>query len=208
LQYLSQGSLDFETAPEFTDLRPALEAGLGAAGLLDAPVDLSMELPQAVRLGGYCDLDERWALMGDVGWEQWSRFGKVGVAVTTDESNPPTSLTVDRNYEDAWHAAIGAQRRMSGAWTLLFGTAYDSTIVEDADRTPDLPLGASWRIGVGGERMLGQNSQLALAYEYTALGDLPMDVERGPLAGRVAGTYEGAGLHILSVSWRKMFPGS
>jgi hypothetical protein len=36
-------------------------------------------------------------------------------------------------------------------------------------------------------------------------GNLPMDVNRGPLAGRVAGEYPNAAIHVVSVTWRKVF---
>jgi long-subunit fatty acid transport protein len=34
-------------------------------------------------------------------------------------------------------------------WLLSAGIAYDSSMVDDKDRTPDLPTGESWRFGLG-----------------------------------------------------------
>ena len=36
-------------------------------------------------------------------------------------------------------------------------------------------------------------------------GDLPMAVNRGPLAGTVVGEYEGASIHFFAGTWRKRF---
>jgi hypothetical protein len=45
---------------------------------------------------------------------------------------------------------------------------------------------------------------LSLAYEFVWAGDLPMDVERGTLAGRVSGDYNDAYMHFinLALNWR------
>jgi long-chain fatty acid transport protein len=202
LQYLTSADLDFADVPQFSDVRPALEAALRLAGVWDTELNVGMKMPQALRFGFYHALGERWALQGDVGWEDWSRFGKVEILLARDDA---TRLTADRHYEDVWHVALGAQHGLSDNWTLNFGTAYDSSMVEDVDRTPDLPLGASVRLGVGAERRYGNGAALAFAYEIAAGGDLPLDVNRGELAGRVAGEYEGAAIHFLSVTWRKSF---
>jgi long-chain fatty acid transport protein len=201
-QFLTPAKLSFSDVPEFTDLRPALEQALAAAGILGARLDLGMEMPMALRVGFHCDVAEDWSLMGDLGWEQWSRFGKVDVAVVSEEI---TSLTTDRNYEDVWHLGLGARRRLSEDWLLNFGAAWDSAIVEDADRTPDLALGASLRLGIGATRELANGGEISFAYEAALAGDLPMDVSRGPLAGRVVGEYRGATIHFLALTWGRSF---
>jgi long-chain fatty acid transport protein len=139
--------------------------------------------------------------MGNVGWQQWSEFGKVDVTVSSETSR---SLTADRNYDDTWHVAAGAQYRISEPWLWSLGVAYDSSIVEDKDRTPDLPLGEAWRFGTGAQYKWKKNLDLSLAYELLWAGDLPMDVERGPLAGRVSGEYDSVYMHFinLALNWR------
>ena len=197
--YQSKIDLDFQAVPEFEGLGPALTFALGAAGLLDSRLDLSMQVPQAVMASVYGDVGDDWAVMGNLGWEDWSEFGKVGVAVV---SGTTTTLTRDRNYEDTWHAAIGAQRRLSN-WTISFGTGYDSSVVKDEFRTVDLPLGSTLRLGVGGTRQArGRGPEMTFSYELLWLGDLAVDQVRGPLSGRVAGDYEKAAMHFFGASFR------
>lgn len=196
--YQSKIELDFQDTPEFAGLGPLLTLALGNAGLLNSRLDLSMQVPQAVMASVYGDIGD-WAIMGNLGWEDWSEFGKVGVAVVSDTT---TSLTQDRNYEDTWHIAVGAQRRLS-TWTISFGTAYDSSVVEDEFRTVDLPLGASLRLGVGGTRPgEGRVPEMTFSYELVGFGDLAVDQSRGPLSGRVAGDYEKAAMHFFGASFR------
>jgi long-chain fatty acid transport protein len=177
LTYLSEGDLEFKDEPDFSNLGPGLEAILRAQGLLDAEIEVEFTMPQAVMLSGYHELNDRWAIMGNLGWQDWSEFGKVGVTVASEDIS---SLTVDRNYKDTWHVAVGGQYRVADPWLLTAGVAYDSSMVDDDDRTPDLPLGEQWRFGLGASYDWSENLALGLGYTFLWGGDLDMDVNRGP----------------------------
>ena len=71
----------------------------------------------------YHEIDPRWAVLGSVGWQQWSKFGEVEIGV---DSNNPVGLTTRLNFKDTWHVAGGAQYKLSDAWLLNGGIAYDS----------------------------------------------------------------------------------
>jgi len=201
LQYLTAAKLDFSAPPDLTGLAPAIQNALAAAGLLDARIDLGLRLPRAVRVGWAGEPAKSWGVFADVGWEDWSQFGKVDIGIT---STTDTSLTTDLAYEDVWHFAVGARHQFGEDWGLNFGVAYDSSMVEEANRTPSLPLGPATRFGIGGEWSYGKG-EVAFGYELIWSGDLSMDVERGPLAGRVAGSYDGMAVHAFAASWRKIF---
>lgn len=203
LTYLTKADLDFKDAPQFRGMEGTLLLGiLEQAGIVGAKLDLGMTAPQAVMLSGYHEVTERLALLANVGWEEWSAFGKVDVAVNTNGGE--ASVTADRNYNDTWHAALGAQYRISEPWLLSLGVAYDTSMVDDADRTPDLPVGASWRFGTGCQWKQSERLTIGGAYAVAYAGDLDMEVERGPLSGKVSGKYDGAALHFLSLNldWR------
>ncbi len=199
LTYTSPVKLDFRSTPEFTSLAPGMSGILGAAGLLDVPLDLLVKVPQTVMASFVHRLSDRWTILGNAGWQQWSDFGKVDVQVSSDT---PTSLTVSLNYKDTWHGAIGAEVKTRSPWAVTFGAAYDSSCVDDADRTPTLPLGAAWRVGVGGRRPMGSKLDFGMAYELAWGGDLPVDQQRGPLSGRLAGSYEKSAMHFFGASFR------
>jgi len=67
--------------------------------------------------------------------------------------------------------------------------------MDDEDRTPDLPTGEAWRIGLGARYAWSAQLAFNLAYELLWMGDLDMGFNRGPLAGRVEGTYDDAAIH-------------
>jgi len=201
LTYLSEADLKFKDKADFSNLGPGLEPLLRANGLLDAKIKIDFTMPQQVMLSAYHELNDRWALMGNLGWQDWSEFGKVGVTVASEDTS---SLTVDRNYKDTWHVAVGAQYRVADPWLLTGGVAYDSSMVDDKDRTPDLPVGEAWRFGLGANYDWSKKLALGVGYTFLWNGDLDMDANRGPLAGRVSGTYENTSMNFINfyLNWK------
>ncbi len=203
LTYLSEVKLDFSCVPEFSGLGPLLQALLVSRGLTTNSLDLSMTVPQMVMFSAYHEFNKQWAVMGNVGWQDWSRFGKVDVGIY---SNDPRTLTVDNEYNDTWHAALGVQYRPAPEtpWTLTAGIAYDSSAVDDDRRSVVLPMGEAWRFALGARYAFTQSLTLGAAYEFMWIGDMAVDQRRGPLAGRVAGEYGSASFSFfaLNLSWK------
>jgi len=129
LTYHSPMDLKFSDTPETTDVRPLLDTIIQSLGQLD----MGMTVPQTLMVSVYHETNERIALMGNVGWQDWSQFGMVDVTVSTD---PPTDLTIDRKYQDTWHVAFGGEVQASETWRMSGGLAYDSSMVKDEDRSP------------------------------------------------------------------------
>lgn len=199
--YLSQLNLGFKAPAEFSNLGPGMNALLSSRGLLNAQLDLGMTLPNRVMLGVHQDLGKGWAVMLDVNWEQWSQFGKVEVGV---DSLNPVSLTKTVNYNDTWHIGVGAQFRPSERWVLSGGFAYDSSMMDDDERTVATPVGANYRFGVGAQYAIHTAVQLGLSYEFIWGGNLAVNQFRGPLAGRVSGEFQNSSANIiaLNLSWK------
>ena len=201
LTYMTKTELDFETNTDFSGLRPALEAILGNNGLLDAKLDLPINAPQSVMLSVYHEINNRWAIMGNVGWQEWSDFDTIDVTLSSEDTK---DLTVDLNYDDTWHVAAGVQYKVSDPLLLSFGIAYDSSMMDDEERSPSLPVGETWRFGAGGQYKWKKNIDVGFAYEFIWGGDMSLDVNRGPLAGRVSGDYTNTAMHFinLALNWR------
>ena len=70
------------------------------------------------------------AIMGNLGWQNWSEFGEVGVSL----ANPAaTSLEIDANFKDTWPYAIGARYRIDPQWSVSAGFAYDDSPVSNSN---------------------------------------------------------------------------
>ena len=200
LTYLTEVKLDFAAAPEFSGLGPVLQALLVSRGLTTSDMDLSMTVPQMVMFSAYHEISPKWAVMGNVGWQDWSQFGKVDVGINTSN---PTSLTVNNDYNDTWHAALGIQYRHSPDWTFSCGVAYDSSAVDDDKRSVVLPMGEAWRFALGAQVAVTPTLTVGAAYQFLWIGDMSVDQNRGPLAGRVAGDYKDSSISTfaLNLKW-------
>ncbi len=201
LSYLSKVDLDFSDTPEFDGLGPVLEGLLKRSGLTTSELDMSVTVPQMVMLSVYHEVNPKLAVMGNVGWQDWSEFGKVDIEIDNPEN--PKSLTIDNEYKDTWHLSLGAQYRYSSAWTFSGGIAYDSAAVDDDKRTVTLPMGESWRFALGCQYAFRPDVTLGAAYEFMWTGDMPVDQRRGP-AGRLEGDYDSVSFNffILTIAWK------
>ena len=141
------------------------------------------------------------ALLANVGWQNWSEFGKVDVQVANEAQ---TSATINVNYSDTWHGALGAQIQVAEGWLLSTGVSYDSSMISNGQRTPAAPVGPAYRIAAGVQHPISESVELGIAYELLWSGTLPMDQDRGPLSGRIAGAYENTFLNFFAfnVNWK------
>jgi long-chain fatty acid transport protein len=199
--YYSQAKFEFEDQIGLANLGPGLSALLGARGLLGSVVEMDFTFPQQIMISGYHQLTDNLALVGNLGWQDWSEFGKVDVAITATTTQ---STTVNLNTKDTWHWAFGAQYRIAGAWLVSAGFAYDTSPMEKEDRSPAMPLDRQFRFAGGVQYDLKDDLTLGLAYTYADLGSADLDVNKGNLAGRLKGDYSTNRLQVVNVNlnWR------
>ncbi len=72
---------------------------------IEANVNTKMVLPRAVRGSVYHELNDAWALMATVGWEQWSDFPRQYVSIGPGSGNIP------RNLDDTYYFGLGVHWR-------------------------------------------------------------------------------------------------
>jgi len=92
-----------------------------------------------------------------------------------------------------------------GFWSV--GGGFDSSPMSKGERSPNLPLDEQFRISTGLQYSFNPMT-IGVAYEYMNAGDADLDVERGPLAGRLEGDYKSNDFHFFSInlSWRFQAP--
>ncbi|MFI8748188.1 OmpP1/FadL family transporter [Pseudomonas sp. NPDC077186] len=204
LSYTSEIDVKFEDGLDLEGVGPFVSDRLRERGVLGADTRIEMHVPQTLTLSLYHQLDERWALLASANWQDWSRFGEVGIDL---DSDTPRSATVKANYRDTWHLSLGTQFRFDPRWLWSFGVGYDSSSVDDDDRTLTVPMGEAWRFGTGLTYALDSQTDLNLSYELVWLGDMPIDQAK-PLPPnapkRISGEFEDAWIQALSASasWR------
>ena len=201
IDYLSEMKLKFKDTPKFSGTGPGLNAILQQRNLLNTELNLGMYIPQMVMGSFYQELASQWAVMGNVGWQQWSRFGKVDVTLVNQGAS---SITVESNYQDTWHVAGGVMFKPLAAWTFTAGVGYDSSAVKDQYRTVTFPVGEAYRFGVGALWQVKPGVKVGLAYELSYSPDLSLNQNGGLVPVRVSGQYSNPTVHFLALnlSWQ------
>ncbi len=207
ITYNSPVDLKFSATTQWDGLAPALRTVLGTRGLLDADVDLGVTVPQGVNASFYHAIDPRWAILGSVGWQQWSKFGHLDVGI---DSNNPVSVTSALNYKDTWHIAGGAQYKLSDPWLLNAGIAYDSGFQDNDNVALALPANAAWRFGVGMQKTESKTFNWGWSAEYIYGADLHTNVaNRVPVAiggrGDVVGSFNNVGMFFVATNFNWKF---
>jgi long-chain fatty acid transport protein len=190
LTYLSAVDLDFSDTPSFANFTPASPSTL----------NLGTKVPQSAMLSVYRTLNEQWALMADCGWQNWSQFGYVQAGV---EGGATTTL--NQNYQDTWHGAIGAQYRPTEKWQLSGGVAFDSSAVNSENRTVTLPMCQTWRFGLGAQYQLSRAVNVGAACTFMWAGDMSVNQTSAlPVAaggrGNVSGSFDNTWFTIANVN--------
>ena len=201
LAWTSKIKLKFEDKPELKKItNPLLRLALNR---LDADqLNVDMNVPQTVTTSVSYQLDPQWTLLGSLGWQDWSDFGKVGVEVDTDLGS--TARTAQRQYKETWHASIGAQHQINPKLRWNVGLGYDSSAVDDKDRTVDNPMNEAWRLATGVSYALQDDVDVHMSYTLIYLGDMDVQQTKARSGGSVSGEYKNAALHVLGggVVWR------
>ena len=202
LTYRSEIEFEYKDTASLSGLQPPLSGIANIVGLVGSKLDLEMNLPQAVMFSAYHKVTDQLALLGNIGWQEWSSFGETTFSLSSETA---TQLTQDRNFDDTWHFALGFQYEIDDPWLLSMGIAYDESPVSDSDRTPDMPLDRQWRYGTGIQYDLSEDMTVGCAYEFLDLGDAKIDQNRGPLAGEIVGDYSSNYIHFFNVNLIKRF---
>ncbi|MEA1947257.1 MAG: outer membrane protein transport protein [Thermodesulfobacteriota bacterium] len=151
----------------WSKLEPSFSGDLSIKPVgLSIGTDLEMTFPQFVRVGIYHELDDKWALLGTVAWEDWSELDNLFLSTTTGGT-----ADIPRNWDDTWHFAAGVRYRINERWLVEGGIAHDTSPVDSVDRTADMPVDKQFRLSLGVEQNRSDKVTLGLIFQYTDLGD-------------------------------------
>ena len=200
--YISPVKLDFKDTPVDQESRSGVSVAEGQSGALHA-----QDRPRAH--GAAAGHGERLPSSSTTASRSWATWcGRTGASSANPTSRwPDTNVsneTVNLNYDDTWGFALGAQYAFADGWLWSVGGGYDSSPVGEDERSPVLPMDEQFRLGTGVQYSFNDNITVGAAYEYMNGGDNNIDVERGPLAGRLEGDYQSFDFHFfaLNLIWR------
>lgn len=148
----------------------------------DVTVD-GYETPGSLSLAVSQKLSDKWELLGDVTWTNWSvwqeltlksKNGSVAGVPSLAAGHKITSLSY--KFEDTYRVGLGANYQYNDAWKLRFGVAYDeSPIGKNADRTMTLPDSDRIWLSFGGKYNLSKQASLDFGYSHIFFKDAKTD---------------------------------
>jgi long-chain fatty acid transport protein len=158
----------------------------------DAGTDTTITLAQFVRASMYHEISDQWALLGTIGWEDWSAFDNVNISTGRGSGNIP------RDWHDTYKFAAGVHYRPGDKWLLQLGFAYDTSPVDSDDRTPDMPMDRQIRYALGTQYKWSENLSVGSQFVYADYGDAKI---RNPL---LRGDYEHNDIFFfaLNLNWK------
>jgi long-chain fatty acid transport protein len=207
LTYISQVDLKYKDHASINGAGPVLNAVLQTPAFRNAQSTFDFTLPRQVMLSGYHELTPDLAIMVDLGWQNWSSFGEIGVSLDTRSATDTTlsrSTSLDAHFQDTWHTAIGARYRLNPLWSVSTGFAYDSSPVQNSNRSIVLPLDRQYRYALGLQYYWRKDITLGAAYEYMDAGSAPVNQTGGLLKGDLKGRMQDDVFHFvaLSMNWK------
>jgi len=153
------------------------------------PLNTMVLAPQNIMFSGYHRLNNSWAIMGNIGWQDWSKFSDSTV----------NSQTTALKLEDTWHLAFGGQYTLNPRTKLNAGVSYDTSFYQDSAETSLLmPAGEAWRFGTGVQYHLNEKSDLNFSLEYI-IGD-EQTSQRPPSGG-----YDTPDYIVISLQYNYLF---
>lgn len=196
LNYTSPIKLNFSPDAVFTDLALPLNTLLGNRGLLNSEIDIGIHVPQSAMASLFHQWNEEWALLVSLGWQDWEKFGEVDVGITSDN---PTSLTINKNFKDTWHAAVGIQHKLNERCLFNAGVGYDSRFQQPLNIPASTPVNSAWRYGFGTHFTANKQIDMGVAVEYIYGGTLDVN-HQGLITGDYTGAYKNAAVYFLALN--------
>lgn len=138
-------------------------------------------MPQNVIASVSQSLSDKFNLLGEVGWANWSSMKNSVVVI--DGFSSTTVL----DWRNTYRVGLGLQYKATAALLLQAGASYDSSPTDASRRTADLPVDKQIRAGLGVIYKPMPIMDLGFSYEYINFGKAPID--NTSLLGTVQGSY-------------------
>lgn len=141
----------------------------------DVGARAELKLPAIAAVGIRAQVSERFALLGEVEWFDWSTFREIRLRF--DDGRP--DAVRPSHYRDAYAVAVGTDYHAPGsAWTLRGGVHYDTTPTVDAFRDTTVPDAARLWLGLGSSYQLSRTASIDFAFNHVFFRKTQVDVTR------------------------------
>ncbi len=113
ITYQSPVNFTFGFNPHTSALGPGLQLILRRNSISGTKLNLGVTDPQQMMASALYQVTPALALMGNVGWQNWSAFGQTTLGIS---STVQKTLAVNLHFADTYQLAIGSQYRIAERW--------------------------------------------------------------------------------------------
>lgn len=153
------------------------------------PGMMSVTLPATAELASFHQLNDQWAIHASINWTDWSSFKEL-TAVFPEKSD----LIKSENWEDNYRFALGTTYQYDAKLTLRAGVAYDTSAVDDKNRTATIPETDRTWVSVGGSYIATPQLTLDAGFTYIFAKDATINEPRDAsdqTAAAIGGAFTG-----------------
>ncbi len=137
------------------------------------PGMMSVTLPATAELASFHQLNDQWAIHASINWTDWSSFKEL-TAVFPEKSD----LIKSENWEDNYRFALGTTYQYDAKLALRAGVAYDTSAVDDKNRTATIPETDRTWVSVGGSYVATPQLTLDAGFTYIFAKDATINEPR------------------------------
>lgn len=180
--------------PALAPIVGALAAGVNSTLLYNTGVSSEVKIPAIFNLSYFATLNDRWDLMADAQWTQWSTIENL----TFVRDNGTVLQSTPEYFKDSWKFAVGANYRHNSAWMLRGGLAFDQSPVQDAYRTPRLPDNDRTWLTAGAQYSAIPNMKIDFGAAYVWVKKAPINADGSSSGAGVLNGHYNANTVIVS----------
>ena len=151
------------------DVRGSASLGSAAGGLPAGKynVGVKFDLPDTLTVGLRQRITPVFTLLAGFEWDGWSKLGTLPVVATGPVPGAGTVLnSIAFNYKDGWLASLGGEYQWSPNLTLRAGVAYESSPLDNSNRTITLPDSNRIWASIGATYKVSEKLSLDVAYSH------------------------------------------
>ena len=124
---------------------------------------LPIELPASAEIASFHQIDDQWAVHASVNWTDWSSFEKLEANIPQLGGNHHIK---NEYWKDNYRFAIGTTYQATNKLVLRSGVAYDTSAVDEANRTQTIPETDRTWLSVGAGYAWSENLTLDAGFTY------------------------------------------
>ena len=164
-------------------------------------IDIDWKNPQWLEVGLRYDYTDRDTVYLNAGWQDWSVFSNNQLAFSGGVLNPVVEL--ERDWKDTWHTGIAYSHRTGRGSIYSLGFSYESSPVDDDDRTFDLPVDEIFKFSAAYAWEGQKNLDFSVGGTLYLVGDAAIDdMSQGV---RTKGEFDSNAILFLGGTLRYVF---